>query len=587
MASKNQVLEKLFFKLLPVQILIFGMNSINSIVDGTIAGRYIDGKTVGVIGLFFAVVGIVSAISSVILGGGTVLSGRYIGAGNLEKTRGIFSLCLTLALVIGSLISIICFVFPGEVAVFCGADESLKASVMQYSRGYSFGIIPMFLSQQLASYLQLETQSRRNYIGVGAMIFFNITLDIFFVTVLKLDVLGLAYATSACNWIYFLVLVPYFISGKAQMKFSISNILWEKTFDLIKIGSPGALLQFCLAMRDLTLNRVILRYGGEVGLSSRASMGMVGGFFVALGVGGGTVIRMLASVYVGEEDKDSIKSLIKLALTKMMAMMFALMVFMVLIAGPMATIFFPDKTSEVYLLTKQQFMIYALALPLILVVQIQTNYLQATGNNIAVHISSVVDGYFSVVIPSLILAPVMGALGVWWATPIGIVITALVYPIYACFYWKHIPRNVDEWLLFKDSFGVKDEDRLCINVNSMDDVIGSSEQIQEFVTAKGYAKRTAYFSSLAMEEMSGNIVNHGFNADNKDHNMDVRVVSKKDGIMLRIKDDCKPFDPVGMNKLLNPEDPSKNIGIRMVSKIADEFSYQNMLGLNVLTIKIK
>ena len=587
MASKNQVLEKLFFKLLPVQILIFGMNSINSIVDGTIAGRYIDGKTVGVIGLFFAVVGIVSAISSVILGGGTVLSGRYIGAGNLEKTRGVFSLCLTLAFVIGSLISVICFVFPGEVAVFCGADESLTASVMQYSRGYSFGIIPMFLSQQLASYLQLETQSRRNYIGVGAMIFFNITLDILFVTVLKLDVLGLAYATSACNWIYFLVLVPYFISGKAQMNFSISNILWEKTFDLIKIGSPGALLQFCLAMRDLTLNRVILRYGGEVGLSSRASMGMVGGFFVALGVGGGTVIRMLASVYVGEEDKDSIKSLIKLALTKMMAMMCALMVFMVLISGPMATIFFPDKTSEVYILTKQQFMIYALALPLILVVQIQTNYLQATGNNIAVHISSVVDGYFSVVIPSLILAPVLGALGVWWATPIGIVITALVYPIYACFYWKHIPKNVDEWLLFRNSFGVKDEDRLCINVNSMSDVIGSSEQIQNFVTSKGYAKRTAYFSSLAMEEMSGNIVNHGFNADNKDHNMDVRVVSKKDGIMLRIKDDCKPFDPVGMNRLLNPEDPSKNIGIRMVSKIADEFSYQNMLGLNVLTIKIK
>ncbi len=563
------------------------MNSINSIVDGTIAGRYIDGKTVGVIGLFFAVVGIVSAISSVILGGGTVLSGRYIGAGNLEKTRGVFSLCLTLAFVISFLISIICFVFPGEVAVFCGADESLKASVMQYSRGYSFGIIPMFLSQQLASYLQLETQSRRNYIGVGAMIFFNITLDILFVTVLKLDVLGLAYATSACNWIYFLVLVPYFISGKAQMKFSISNILWEKTFELIKIGSPGALLQFCLAMRDLTLNRVILRYGGEVGLSSRASMGMVGGFFVALGVGGGTVIRMLASVYVGEEDKDSIKSLVRLALTKMMAMMCALMVFMLLISGPMATIFFPDKTSEVYLLTKQQFMIYALALPLILVVQIQTNYLQATGNNIAVHISSVVDGYFSVVIPSLILAPAMGALGVWWATPIGIVITALVYPIYACFYWKHIPRNVDEWLLFKDSFGVKDEDRLCINVNSMDDVIGSSEQIQKFVTDKGYAKRTAYFSSLAMEEMSGNIVSHGFNADNKEHNMDVRVVSKKDGIMLRIKDDCKPFDSVGMEKLLNPEDPSKNIGIRMVSKISDEFSYQNMLGLNVLTITIR
>ncbi len=587
MTSKNQVLERLFFKLLPVQIMIFGMNSINSIVDGVIAGRYIDGKTVGVIGLFFAVVGIVSAISSVILGGGTVLSGNYIGAGDLEKTRGVFSLCISLSFIIGVAISLVCFCFPRQIAVFCGADESLMMSVMQYSRGYSLGILPMFLSQQLASYLQLETQSKRNYMGVAAMIFFNITLDILFVTILGLGVLGLAYATSACNWIYFLVLAPYYISGKSQMKFSFTNILWEKIFELIRIGSPGALLQFCLAMRDLTLNRVILRYGGEAGLSSRASMGMIASFFVALGVGGGTVIRMLASVYVGEEDKDSIKHLIKLALTKLMAMTCVLMVIMILFAGPMAAIFFPDKASEVYILTRQQFMIYTLALPGVLLVQIQTNYLQATRNTLAVHVSSIVDGYLSVVVPSLILAPVMGALGVWWATPIGIVITSMVYPIYALIYWKRLPKGVDEWLLFKSSFGVKDEDRLCITVNSMDDVIGSSERIQKFVSDKGYAKRTAYFSALAMEEMSGNIVNHGFNADSRKHDMDVRVVSLDDGIMLRIKDDCKPFNPVDMEKLLKPEDPSKNIGIRMVSKIADEFSYQNMLGLNVLTIKIK
>ena len=587
MASKNQVLEKLFFKLLPVQILIFGMNSINSIVDGVIAGRYIDGRTVGVIGLFFAIVGIVSAISSVILGGGTVLSGNYIGAGDLEKTRGVFSLCISLSFIIGLAISLICFCFPEQIATFCGADESLMMSVMQYSRGYSLGILPMFLSQQLASYLQLETQSKRNYIGVAAMIFFNITLDILFVSVLKMGVLGLAYATSACNWIYFLVLATYYFSGKAQMKFSFSNILWEKTFELIRIGSPGALLQFCLAMRDLTLNRVILRYGGEAGLSSRASMGMATGFFVALGVGGGTVIRMLASVYVGEEDKDSIKSLIKLSLTKMMAMMCGLMVLMLLLAGPIAAIFFPDKASEVYILTKQQFLIYALALPGILIVQIQTNYLQATRNNLAVHVSSIVDGYFSVVVPSLILAPVMGALGVWWATPIGIVITMLVYPVYAMIYWKHLPKGVDEWLLFRNGFGVKDEDRLCITVNSMDDVIGSSQRIQEFVSDKGYDKRTAYFAALAMEEMSGNIVSHGFNADNRKHDMDVRVLSLNDGILLRIKDDCIPFNPIDMEKLLKPEDPSRNIGIRMISKIADEFSYQNMLGLNVLTIKIK
>ena len=36
--QNNKVLKRLFFKLLPVQIVLFGMGSINSIIDGTIAG---------------------------------------------------------------------------------------------------------------------------------------------------------------------------------------------------------------------------------------------------------------------------------------------------------------------------------------------------------------------------------------------------------------------------------------------------------------------------------------------------------------------------------------------------------------------
>ncbi len=585
-SSKNPMLERLFFKLLPVQLLIFAMNFVNTIVDGIIAGRYISERTVGVIGLFFAVIGIISAICSVVMGGGAVLSGRFIGTGELEKTRGIFSLCISLAVIIGLILSGICFFFPEEIALFCGADEGLKESLMNYSRGYAMGIVPMFVAQQLGSFLQLETQSKRNYMGVGAMIVSNILMDILFVTILKLDVFGLAIATSTCNWIYFLVLVPYYFSGKAQMKFSFSNIYWAKTLELIKIGSPGALLQVCLAMRDLTLNRIVLSVGGEAGLSSRASMGMITGLFVAIAVGGGTVIRMLASVYVGEEDRDSIKELIRLALTRLMAMMIFGMVLLFLLSGAMASIFFKDKTSEVYIITKQQFMIYTLAMPFILLVQIQTNYLQASGHNIAVHISSIMDGYVSVVVPAIILAPLMGVLGVWWATPIGILITSMVYVVYAIVWTKHVPRNVDEWLLFKPGFGVEDKDRLAIVINSMDDVIGCSETIQKFVSDHGYDKKTAYFSALALEEMAGNVVSHGFIVDKKKHDMDVRVICKKEGVMLRIKDDCVPFDPVERTDLLNPEDPTRNIGIRTIGKIATDMSYQNMLGLNVLTIEI-
>ena len=68
--------------------------------------------------------------------------------------------------------------------------------------------------------------------------------------------------------------------------------------------------------------------------------------------------------------------------------------------------------------------------------------------------------------------------------------------------------------------------------------------------------------------------------------MDVRVVCKDDEVILRIKDDCVPFDPVERNHLTEGGDAASNIGIRMVYSIANKIKYQNLFGLNVLTVRI-
>jgi LytS/YehU family sensor histidine kinase len=86
--------------------------------------------------------------------------------------------------------------------------------------------------------------------------------------------------------------------------------------------------------------------------------------------------------------------------------------------------------------------------------------------------------------------------------------------------------------------------------------------------------------------MAGNVVDHGFIEDKKVHSVDVRVAKKDDDLILRIKDDCIPFDPLKMKDILDPADPMKNVGIRMVHKMAKNMDYQNILGLNVLTIRI-
>ena len=584
--SSDKLLSRLFFSILPVQILIFAMGSINTIVDGTMAGRYIDSTAVGVIGLYYSMVNIMTAAGSVLLGGTTVLCGRYMGKGEIRKTEGIFSLNLTVTFIVGVILTACSLLVPGPIAVMLGSSDELKAKLVQYIVGYAIGIIPMLLAQQIASFLQMERQSTRGYIGVAGMIISNVALDIVLVGVLHMGIWGLALATSFSNLTYFIILAPYYFSKKCQLHYGFKKILWRDLGRLIKIGIPGALLVFCIALRGMVLNRILLKYSGNDGLSAMSSFNMICGFLIAYCLGNGSVVRMLTSVFVGEEDKHSMKKALKLVFTKGLLMSVVFTIFILLIAPFVTSIFFPDNTSNVYKLAYQLLMIYSACIPLILICQIFTNYLQATGHVTFVNIQSVFDGFFSMVIPSIILAPIMGAMGVWLANPIGIVLTILTVPLYNIIFWKRLPRNVDEVMFLRPSFGVAEGDLIDVPISDISDASAASEKIQNFCAEHSMGKKTAYFSALCLEEISTYIVEHGFKADKKKHSLNALSVFKDEKVILRIKDDCQPFDPKDMAYLTSGEDNLDNMGIRMVYDIADEVNYQNMLGMNVLTITI-
>ncbi len=584
--KNNVMLSKLFFRLLPVQILLVAMGSINSIVDGVMAGRFISAEMIGVIGLFGTLEKILSAVGAVLLGGTAVLCGRYMGRGEMRKTKGIFSLNLTVVMLVGAPITAICLLFPGPLANALGANEMLREPLIAYITGYAIGIIPQLLAQQLASFLQMERQNTISYLGILAMILTNVVLDVCFVAVLKMEIMGLALATALSNWAYFLILVPYYFTKKAQLRYSVKAILWSGLPEMIKIGLPGAMLIFYLSVRTLLINRILLQYAGQDGLSAVSAFNMISGLFIALSLGTGAVVRMLASIFMGEEDRDSIRAVMQIVFTKGLVFSAIAGAVVIAVASPLTYAFFEDPASNVFILTRQLFVIYGFCVPLVTLCSVFSNYLQATGHNVYVNVQSVVDGLLGMVIPAMLLAPLMGAMGVWLANPIGIVLTLLLVPAYALIRLKRLPRTLDDWLFLKPDFGASEENRLELSISSMEEVVKTAVQVQNFCAAHGTASKTAYYAALCLEEMAGNIVKHGFASDKRDHNINCRVVYTQKGILLRIKDDCIPFNPREWMEMVEPKDAFSNIGIRMVYRLAKDVSYQNLLGLNVLTVTL-
>jgi anti-sigma regulatory factor (Ser/Thr protein kinase) len=298
------------------------------------------------------------------------------------------------------------------------------------------------------------------------------------------------------------------------------------------------------------------------------------------------VSRMLISIAVGEEDRESLQNVMRIMFFRYLPLMSAIAALLIAAAVPMTHLYYQDPTDPVFKMTVWGFRILPITMPLSVICTHFVCYAQVSDKKVLMHLLPLVDGMLGTTIPIVILIRMMGMNSVYLAYVINGIATTAIVVIFAWIKNKRFPENMSELMVIPKNFGVKAEDRLDITVRNMEAVLDVSRQVQRFCKEKGIDDRRSYFAALMVEEMAGNIVSHGFQKDRKRHSVDIRIVCKNQNLILRIKDDCVPFDPAERLKMVNPEDITKNVGIRMVYSLAQDIQYKNILGMNALTIQL-
>lgn len=585
----NKIITKLFFRLLPVQILLVAISGINSIIDGAIAGKYIGVIALTVIGLYYPMLKVIDAVNALLTGGSQILCGQFLGKNETEKTRMVFSLDIAVTFFFSLLFCGAMLFISKGLATLLGAENETVTELSNYLRGLSFGILAQVLSAQFSVFLQLERQEKRTYIGIGAMMVSNLTLNLVFINVLDMGLFGLGLSTSLSNWLFCMIQMSYYFTKKAIIRFDFKLIRIHYLKDIFRIGIPSALGQFYQTIRGLFINYILLRYIGDDGLAAYSAVGAFSCVFFAVAAGVASATRLLASVYIGEEDRDGIYRIMHTVVTKGILLVTAVSLVFMCLHVPITRIFYADTASNVYRLAKQIFFIFPVSMIFSCFTCSFINYYQCFERMKIVNILSFIDGTVGMVVCSFILTPFMGAMGVWISQILNGVITCISILIYTVIVNKRFPTSLNDFLLIPDSFGVPDENRLNISISSVDEVLNTSQKVIDFCKLHNIDKKHAFYSGLCIEEMAGNIVQHGFKDKNgrTKNSIDICVVYKERGILIRLKDNCKPFNPKERESIFIPgEDVTSNIGIRMIERISKRMEYQFVLGLNVLSVWI-
>ncbi|MBP5295609.1 MAG: ATP-binding protein [Lachnospiraceae bacterium] len=582
-----KMLKKLMFRLLPVQILLAAVGAVNGIVSSFFAANFVGVEAMSAVGLYGPIGMLATSISTVLVGGSAILLGKYMGRNEQEKMQNVFSLNLTVSLII-ALVFILFFLTIGlfDLTGFLTTDPDVRPYLNQYFLGQAIGMVPLMLGSSFASFLSIENKGKRTLAASISYIAVNILLNFLFLQVFEMEAFGLALASSLGMWVFLLVQADVYIRKKSHFKLSGGRLYWKDLGEIFRIGLPGAAVNLYQTVRGLIVNALVNSFIGSAGISAFAAANSLLGIVWAVPAGMLAVSRMMMSVSAGEEDRRTLTDVMRVMFSRFIPLMCGIVAAVIVLARPLTGIFYQNPEEPVYMMTVWGLRILPLCMPFSVINNHFTCYGQTSGKNVLIHVTSLLDGAVFVSLFTALLIPWLEMNSVYVANVLNGLCVLLVFLGYAWWKNRHFPRNMEELMVIPKSFGVPEDERIDITVRSVNEVVTVSQRVQEFCLSRGIDARNAGLAALFLEEMAGNVVEHGFTKDRKEHSIDIRVAHKDGQVILRIRDDCVPFDPGERQKIISPDDPVKNVGIRMVYRMARKVEYQNILGLNVLTIRI-
>ena len=589
-----------YISLLPYQVLLLIVNSVNGIVDGIFASNAIGLTAMSAIGLFNPLNHFLYAVSIMLVSGSQILYGKYMGKNQLHEINNVFNVDLGFSGIISfGITSAIILSVKFNLTIFMIDEANELQAFNEYLIGQSIGIPALVMGQQLFAFLSLENQTRLTMCACITCIVSNIIMDYLFLIVMETGTFGLALASSISYIIFFGIMAVYYLKGKSEIKLSLRGLRWSESKNIMRLGYSGSLSRFVEMFRCFIVNFLILEYVGVVGLSSFAASNSVMAIFWPLPFGMVAVTRMLLSISIGEEDRVSTTDIMRVSIRYGLLIISVVIALIIISAEPLTRLFFHDASDPVYDMTVMGLRLLPLCMSCSVISLPFIGYVQIIGKKFLSILLPIFGGMIGVVVFSIILIPVIKMNGLYVANILNGVCSVLIIVIASIKDIRRIPRGMEDLLVMPENFGGREGETLNITVKELSEVSDVACRIEEFCVSRGIDRRRASLSGLAMEEIAGNVVKHGFGtAPKRKCSADIRVVCKDDEVTLRLRDNCKPFNPSDIvnrsksdtdnikNLLDTARDVQYHIGLRLVFGISRDVQYKNILGLNVLIVKI-
>ena len=296
------------------------------------------------VGVCMPIIMIVSAFAALISSGGAPRASICLGKGDTETAERILGNCLSLQLVVSTVLTVLLLLFNRPLLLTFGASENTVEYAVSYMSIYALGTAFVQLTLGMNAFITAQGFTKISMLSVVSGAVSNILLDPLLIYGLGMGVRGAALATIlsqalSCVWV-----ITFLLSRRSILRIRPVNLRPDVRIILpcLALGSATFVMQASESVISVCFNSSLLSYGGDIAVGAMTILTSVMQFALLPLQGIAQGAQPILGYNYGAKNTDRVRKTYRILLVTCLTYSLVIWGLVLLFPRAFASVFTPD-----------------------------------------------------------------------------------------------------------------------------------------------------------------------------------------------------------------------------------------------------
>ena len=427
----TEPIGKLLIKYSVPAIIGMMVNALYNVVDRMFIGNIpgVGPMAITGLGVTMPIMTIILAFGMLVGIGATTNISIKLGQGKREEAEHIVGNSITLALIIGIILTVVGTIFSDSILKVFGASESTLIYAKSYMSIILLGTIFSISAMVFNNIIRGDGNPKLSAIIMAAGCATNIVLDAVLIFGFNMGIQGAALATIASQGLTAIWGFSYYLKGKSNLKFKKSSLKLDMNIVkmIFAIGSAPFAMQLATSLVQVISNNALRTYGSDLAIGAMATISSIVMIFLMPSFGLVQGMQPIVGFNYGAKNYDRAIKTFKLSLLS--SSVFFIVGALLIQFVPQVLVGMFNRDPQLMDITVNGLRKYSFALPIVGISIVGTNYIQSSGKAKVAMVLSLLRQVIILIPMILILPKFLGLNGVWFAQPTADIIASAITAI--------------------------------------------------------------------------------------------------------------------------------------------------------------